>query len=166
MSVSSRATDDAAVMEVHLLRLPVPVWAEAQEHGDELIREFALIAGQLRTEGSHADVPVRLTELIEVLTSRYGSLSAAQEAQLADAAERGVPEIEHLIFPAVPVHAAEAAIQIAAILDEADEYCRAGQHLLTLATPPEVVRFRNWYLGEFVRQLAGGAPVPWPDFPG
>jgi hypothetical protein len=50
------------------------------------------------------------------------------------------------------------------MLDEADEYCRRGEHLLTLETPPELVRFRRWYLQEFVNQIAGAAPEPWPDY--
>ncbi len=158
--------DDTELVEIHMLKLPVPLWAKAQEHGDELIREFALIAEQLRGEGAHGDVPVRLTELVAAVTSRYGNVSAEQEARLADAARRGVPEMEDLVFPGVPTHAAEAAVQLRAILDDADDYCRAGQHLLTLATPPELVRFRNWYLDEFVRQSAGAPPTPWPDYPG
>ena len=164
--MSGTDPDDSALVEIHLLRLPVGVWARAQEHGDELVREFALIAEHLRSEGSHREVPIRLTELVAALTSRYGSLSAEQETRLADAARRGLPEIEDLAFPGVPVHVAEAAIQLGAILDDADEYCRAGRHLLTLATPPELVRFRNWYLGEFVRQAAHEPPTPWPDYPG
>ncbi len=49
-------------------------------------------------------------------------------------------------------------------MDEADDYCRAGQHLLTLVTPPEALAFRRWYLGEFVRQIAGEQPRPWTDW--
>jgi hypothetical protein len=163
MSDPAGTGDRAPLLEVRIVQIPVPVWARAQEHGDELLREFALIAEQLRSEGSHSDVPVRLTELVAALTTRYGSLNADQEAQLADAARRGVPEID-LTFEA-PAHVVDDVIALCDMLDDADVYCRAGKHLLTLASPPELVRFRNWYLGEFVRQLAGERPMPWPDYP-
>jgi hypothetical protein len=50
------------------------------------------------------------------------------------------------------------------MLDEVDEFCRQGKHLLTLATPPELVAYRRWYLGEFIAQLAGRPATPWPDY--
>ena len=52
------------------------------------------------------------------------------------------------------------------MLDEADEYCRRGDHLLTLATPPEELRFRRWFISEFVDQVNGAPPTPWPDVAG
>jgi len=52
------------------------------------------------------------------------------------------------------------------MLDEADDYCRRGDHLLTLATPAEELRFRRWFVGEFVEQLGGAAPTPWPAYAG
>jgi hypothetical protein len=145
------------------LGVPVSVWARAQERTDELIREFTLIAADLREQGGHSDVPVRLIELVEALTARYGGLSAAQEAQLAAAADRGVDTIDDLVFH-VPPEAAEASVALGGMLDEADQYCRVGDHLLTLASPPDVVRFRNWYLEQFTRQLAGHPATPWVDY--
>ncbi|MEP6696234.1 MAG: hypothetical protein ABJA34_05055 [Pseudonocardiales bacterium] len=52
------------------------------------------------------------------------------------------------------------------LIDEADNYCRQGGTLLTLATPPEVKVLRHWYLGEFLRQGSGSPPIPWPVFIG
>ena len=48
------------------------------------------------------------------------------------------------------------------MLEEADDYCRRGDHLLTLATPEEERRFRRWFIGEFVDQIEGKPPTPWP----
>jgi hypothetical protein len=156
-------TSSSTLVEVHLLGLPVPVWARAQERTDELIREFTLIAADLRQQGGHTDVPVRLIELVDALTAQYGGLSTTQEAQLSAAADAGEERIEDLVFH-VPPEAAAAAIALGGLLDEADEYCRAGEHLLTLASPPDVVRFRNWYLEEFTRQLVGDPATPWADY--
>jgi hypothetical protein len=61
----------------------------------------------------------------------------------------------------VPASAGSAATALGEMLDEADEFCRAGD-LLTLAAPDDSVEFRRWYLGEIVGQLAGRAPTPWP----
>ena len=45
-------------------------------------------------------------------------------------------------------------------LDETDDFCREGQHLLTLETPPDLVAFCQWFVGELERQAAGQA-LPW-----
>ena len=50
------------------------------------------------------------------------------------------------------------------ILDEADEYCRQGRLLLTLATPAPLVAYRQWFLDQFVDQAAGAPPVAWADY--
>ena len=64
---------------------------------------------------------------------------------------------------ALPEAAGPACVQLAEMLDEADDYCRVGHHLLTLATPDEIRTFRSWYLGQVRDQLAGAPPEPWPD---
>ncbi len=60
----------------------------------------------------------------------------------------------------MPPEVAAAARRLGDLLDEADEFCRSG-HLLTVATQPESVAFRRWYLGEFQRQIDGHPPGPW-----
>lgn len=146
--------------EVHLLRVPVPLWARAQAHTDELLREFALMAVDPDAAGS---LPARLVDLVAALNHSYGGASSEQEAQLYAAAHTGLPEID--LTYVVPEQAAAASRSLADLLDEADEFCLAGRHLLTLATPPDVIRFRLWYLGEFGRQIAGLPPVSWPAYP-
>jgi hypothetical protein len=147
-------------VDVHLLQVPVPLWGRVQEHTDELLREFALMSSD---PAGAADVPTRLTRLIEVLTATYSGVGDEQEAQLYAAAEAGQAVIDDLAFT-VPVAAAEAAVILGETLDEADEFCQAGQHLLTLATPPELQRFRRWYLEQFIDQIRGADPVPWPAY--
>lgn len=48
------------------------------------------------------------------------------------------------------------------LLDAADDYCTSGDQLMTLVSPPGQQAFRRWYLLEFVRQLEGQPPLPWP----
>jgi hypothetical protein len=156
----------AELHEVRLLRLPVAIHARAQEHGAELTREMYLMAQQLRHDTpSSSDakpLPHWLTQLIEVLTSQFGGLTTEQDRQLDDAVERGVDEVD--VVYRLPVAAAAASRQLGEMLDEADEFCRQGKHLLTLATPADLVRYRRWYLGEMIAQLDGGSPTPWPEY--
>lgn len=152
--------DSADLAEIRVMAIPVPVWARAQEHVDELLREFALIAA-LQADDV-ADLPARLIALVDDVTAVYGSFSAKQEARLSAAADAGEAEID--LTYRIPSHAAGAVTQLRSLLDEADDYCRAGEYLLTLTTPPDLVRFRNWYLGEFSNQLDGRPPTPWPRY--
>ena len=152
--------DFDTLLDVHLLQLPVDVWARTQEHSDELLREFALIAADPESAGA---VPARLTRLVEQLNQIYGGVATEQENQLFAAAEAGVDVIDDLAY-SLPAAVADACVSLSELLDEADAFCLAGKHLLTLATPPELVRFRRWYLEQFASQLTGADPVPWPDY--
>ena len=163
MSDPDLVVEDADLSEIRVLSIPVPVWARAQEQVDELLREFALIAAQ-REDGDPHGLPARLTALVEDLTAAYGGFSVEQEAALTAAADAGATEID--LTYRVPPQAAEAVAQLGDLLAEADEYCRAGDFLLTLATPPDLVRFRNWYFDEFSRQLDSRPPTPWPQYKG
>jgi hypothetical protein len=152
--------DLGPIVDVQLLQLPVAVWARAQQHTDELLREFMLIAQQLRhDDASAASVPVRLTQVVEELSGSYGSFSEEQEARLFAAAAAGEDYLD--LTYQVPAGAAAAARHLGDLLNEADDYCRSGEHLLTLETPPELVRFREWFLEEFRGQIEGAAPNPW-----
>ena len=149
---------DAELVEVVLRELPVEVHRRTSEHSDELQREFALLQATSDTGG---DVPVRLLSLIEELQTRYRGFTEGTQQDLLDAMDRGDPSID-LVYR-MPRDAREATIRLGQLLDEADEYCRAGD-LLTLAAPPEALAYRRWFLSEFVRQIDGQPPLPWPAF--
>jgi hypothetical protein len=153
------AAEPVALVTVSVVGVPMDVYLAASEHGDELMREFALIAaGTARDE---AAVPVRLTALVEELRARFSGFTLRPESELAQAAARGDATID--VSYTIPPEAAQAAAELGTLLDEADEFCRAGD-LLTLATPPQAVAFRRWFLEEFVRQSAGLAPIAWADW--
>jgi hypothetical protein len=145
------------LIEVRIVGLPVDVYREAAEHTDELMREFALMAAD---PGAHGDaaVPTRLLSLVEELRTRFSGFTAQPDAELNEASIRGDSTLD--LFFLVPPDAARGAADLDQLLDEADAFCRSGD-LLTLATPPEVVAFRRWFLREFVRQSRGEPPVPW-----
>jgi hypothetical protein len=154
------STDELGpLVDVHLLEVPVQLWLQSQEQADELLREFALIAaGQ---DDSGHEIPTRLTELVAALNRQFGGRSGEVEDRLFAAAQAGEQVIDDLVLT-VPAAAAPASQALGAMLDEADEYCRKGQDLLTLATPEQLVRFRWFYLDNVTDQVEGRPPVPWP----
>jgi hypothetical protein len=162
------------LVEVLLLGFPLPLFDRSREHMDGVMRELTFIAQARRSAGEHG-VPERLLELVDELVMRYAGLNSAPEAARDAALERGDAEID-LAFR-VPPDVGPDTRRFGDLLDEVDRYCAEGEHLLSLVTPPGPLRFRRWYLGEFLRQVDGGPPqrweprdwpwpVPLPDVPG
>lgn len=146
------------LVEVRLLRFPVVEAAKAAEHFDGLKREFALLAMQ----GTKDDLPQRLLDLVAALTVQYESTTAEPDRLRREALARGDREIPVLVYR-TPPGSDEAAISVARMLDEADDFCRKTDLLLTMATPPRSLAYRRWYFGEFIAQLHGLPPLAWPD---
>jgi hypothetical protein len=142
--------------DVVLRDLPVALLVAAQQHADELQREFALMAQ--RNPSSTEEVPARLRELVRRVRATYGQFATGPRKAVEAALEAGRQTVD--VSYHLPAELAGDAKELAAALDEADAFCRRGD-LLTLATPPLLVTFRRWYLGEFVRQLGGEPPQPW-----
>ena len=149
---------DAPLIEVRLLALPVAVHARAAAHQDALQRELDL----LRRTDAPPDVPVQLLALVDELEQRYGSLNDRPTAELATAMAAGTATVD--VTFSVPPDAAPAAERLGELLDRADDYCREGVALMTLATPAESVRYRRWFLGQFLAQIGGAPPTPWPEW--
>lgn len=145
------------LVEVELRDFPVAVFTQAQEHSDGLMREFSLIAGG---EASDA-VPHRLLALAERLEAQYGDYTEGYERDVEQAREDGLEFVT--LRMSVPAAARAAALELRDMLSEADGYCRRGD-LLSLVPGPEVLRFRHWYLDQFVDQIDGQPPVPWPQY--
>ncbi len=144
---------------VRLIALALDVMARAREQHEGLMREFALIVNP--HPNTHYDVPRRLLDVATALRERFAAFTAEPNALIERAIQRGDRSIDTEMR--LPAEAREAALSLAALLEEADDYCRQGD-LLTLATPPELVTFRRWYLGQIVEQLEGAAPVAWPTW--
>ena len=149
-------SDAPALVPVCILGLPLDVYRRSSEHTDELLREFALIR-----EDDSDHVPARLLALVDELRGRFSGFTQGQTLALQEALDRGDEEID--LFYEIPRDASPAVVRLGALLDEADEFCRAGD-LLTLAARPEGVAFRRWFLEEFVLQIDGRPPRPWSVF--
>ena len=150
--------DDLVVVE--LRGVPVPLYGTTSEHHDGLRREFALIS---RGSPDDTSVTIRLRRLIDQLDDRFGAFTAEPTGVLREALRRGEETVD--LAYRVPRDAGRAAQELDDLLDEADAFCRSG-HLLTLATPPEPLALRRWFLGEFAAQTRGAPPTPWEQYAG
>ncbi|MFN2608414.1 MAG: hypothetical protein ABR511_11090 [Acidimicrobiales bacterium] len=157
MSATSGGDED--LVAVRLISISLDDLRRAAAHHDELFREFALVLGGEPSPGH--EVPARLLALIDELNSRFAGFSTAPQAEIDAAMDRGDAAID--VTFAVPAEARAACLRVGGLLAEADDYCRNGE-LLTLAPPPDAVAFRNWYLDEFVAQIDGADPTPWPEY--
>jgi hypothetical protein len=144
------------VHEVQLLGVPVRLLVDGRERHDELMREFSLLA--LSAERARADVPTRLVELTDILGVRYAGSTDRPDAVVDAAMAEGLDTVD--LTYRVPAEVVVGADMLDTLMAEADEFCRAEQ-LLTLARSDLQLRFSNWYLDEFRRQIAGEPPQPW-----
>jgi hypothetical protein len=148
------------LVDVWVLNFPLEVFQRSQEHADGLRREFVLLAQD--QAGGHARMlPARLLAIVAELGAQYAGVSTEPESARDAAIDRGERFVD--LHYRVPPAAVAAGQRLGSVLDDADAYCRSGQHLLSLATPREALVFRRWLLSEFVNQSAGAAPVPWSD---
>jgi hypothetical protein len=146
------------LVAVRILGLPLDLLGRARQHQDSLEREFRLITLARPEERSH--VTARLLDLVEELTEQFAATGREWREQIEGALARRDPAIDLVAW--VPPAAAGASRRLAALLAEADDFCRRGD-LLNLATPPDCVELRRWYLGEFVAQIDGAPPTPWSE---
>jgi hypothetical protein len=162
VDTDGNGADAVEMVSVTLLEVPVEVWSRADDEAKDLMREFALIA--LNRDRSEPDVPTQLMNLIEELQQSYGSLGREQEIRFSRARSEQEEVIDRLDY-LLPKGSDHDIRRLGEKLDQADDYCRSGQHLLSLASTPSAKAFRNWFLGEFEAQLNGADPIPWPRSP-
>lgn len=144
----------AELVTVRLLGIEVALQQRAAERNDTIRRELTLL-GLADVDG----VPKRLVEVSAELAERFEGFAAGPRERLAEAIERGERTID-LVYE-LPPEAADAAEVLGSLLDEVDAFCRQGD-LVTLASEPELVRYRHWFLAQVVDQIRHGAdPVPW-----
>jgi hypothetical protein len=156
-------TEAPDLVDVRLLNLPLDLRERSMRHGADLMREMTLILGGRESGTTSRAVPQRLLDLAQELETSYGPYVASTTAEIDDATDRGVITLPEVVYT-LPPSAAQFMEHIADVLAEVEDYCRSGKHLLMLSAPPEVLAYREWALNEVRRQIAGEAPIPWPDF--
>ncbi len=152
---------NAAKLEVSTVAIrgfPVPVFLDARQHSEALLRELAFIVDG---GGDNTELPRRLLDVVERVRARAGGMNTGAERAIEEAVVRNDTAIDFELM--VPVRIARGAPEFEVLLDEIDEYCRTGD-LLTLATPPDVREFRRWYLHELTHQVEGAPPTSWGEW--
>lgn len=145
------------LVRVRLLDFPVELHRRAGEHAEALRRELAFVE---HARGADA-APARLEALTTELAGRYGGLTTAQSDQITKAIAAGEPTID--LEYELPGDVADATAHLGKLLDELDELCREGA-LLTMVTPPDLLAYRRWLLGEFEGQIRERRPPePWRE---
>jgi len=148
---------EEASVQIRLLRLPVQLLVQSQEHHDNLLRELRLLA----LSGIDPDtgpLDPRLVELVHALGERYATTRARRDEEIDAALARGEPSIDQVF--SVPRSAGPVMQRVGVLLDEADGLCEQNL-LMTMARPPLLRRFAAWYRDEVVGQCEGRAPRPW-----
>ncbi len=147
---------------VRITGVPVALFLRTQEHHDELVREFTLMAiRESATDvGSRARtvLPARLRELIDILGRRFDATTSRADIELQAAVERGDTTVD--LTYQVRSHLAAELVVSTELLDDADEFCRQ-EKLLTLPRDAAMVAFSRWFNREFLRQIDGLPPTPW-----
>ena len=147
-----------ALVEVRLLGMPLRIRSQFLRHGEGLLRELSLIrigAGQHRD----AAPPARLLEVAAELENLYLPFKAAPAPAIEAALAAGADFCD--VTYTVPVSTGASVQGLIDLLEEADGFCRREENLLTMPASPQVVAYRTWVFGEFLRQLAGQPPRPW-----
>jgi anti-sigma regulatory factor (Ser/Thr protein kinase) len=147
----------AAVDEIRIDILGVPLrsYVEFQRHYRELRREVRLLA-----LAHESDYP-----LAKDLSDLFGSLErdlrdGIGADQIQQAMGSGADRVDLAV--AMPRPAAATIGRFIELLDLADAFCRE-ERLLSLARPADQRQFQRWFLGEFIRQERGEAPIAWQD---
>jgi hypothetical protein len=148
------------VHTIALVGFPLDVFRSSRQHTEALLREFAFIVDG---GGDNTDLPRQLLETVERVRARARGLNTAAASVVESAMARGDATVDFDFV--IPATMAAGAREFLTLLDQVDVYCASGD-LLTLATSPELRRFREWYLGEIAAQIEGRAPVAWRDFAG
>jgi anti-sigma regulatory factor (Ser/Thr protein kinase) len=139
-------------MRVQFMSVPVDPVLGLRQHYHDLRREVRLLS-----LAHEEDYP-----LARDLTNVFARFDHAYPHEALDAISRAAAAGRATTDIDVMIDGAHVGVfeQMLALLDLADEFCRA-QRLLSLARSPEQVVFQQWFLGEYIRQGRGEAPLAW-----
>jgi hypothetical protein len=142
---------------VRLLGYPVREGRRLREHQEEVLRECRLL--QLPDADGPEHVTARLVRLSALLAAEYEAELSEPARRLVEAFLSGQASVD-LTYPLRP----DTRTMVEAWQAARRELDRYGQQedLLTLATPPDLARLADWVVQEFLRQLDGHPPRPWP----
>lgn len=144
------------MVTIRLVDYPVSLANRAGRHYEAIQRELALI--HFSDDAAQASVPARLLEVTERARTAMAGDEIVDRELVTTSIEEGTSSIT--VDLRMPRAAGEAMAELVGLLVEADDFCRNGD-LITTAMPEDCRAFREWFLGEFVRQIDGDPPTPW-----
>jgi anti-sigma regulatory factor (Ser/Thr protein kinase) len=137
--------------------VPVDGYLELQAHNDALFRELELVSIELEGDDG-ARVAAPLADLVDQLYRRFQGQRDSYRDAVAVAQARGEATVE--LETTATAAAVSGARGYLALLEQADELCRAGL-LLTPEPPPAVRALRAWFVEQMAAQVLDGAtPTP------
>jgi anti-sigma regulatory factor (Ser/Thr protein kinase) len=137
--------------------VPVDGYLELQAHNDALFRELELVSIELEGDDG-ARVAAALADLVDQLYRRFQGQRDSYRDAVAVAQARGEATVE--LETAATAAAVSGARGYLALLEQADELCRAGL-LLTPEPSPAVRALRAWFVEQMAAQVLDGAtPTP------
>ena len=137
--------------------VPVDGYLELQAHNDALFRELELVSIELEGDDG-ARVAAPLADLVDQLYRRFQGQRDSYRDAVAVAQARGEATVE--LETAATAAAVSGARGYLALLEQADELCRAGL-LLTPEPSPAVRALRAWFVEQMAAQVLDGAtPTP------
>jgi hypothetical protein len=145
---------------VWLLGYPVQLGISVAEHVEDWLREFKLMSIGAQSNPPTHPVPARLQQMVDHLSHTYARELSEPDRLRAAAAAHGEATVD-LAYPTRP-ETEHVLQQWQDLLAEVDGYCRS-QDLLTLQRSTEQVAFNDWLAQEFIRQIHGQPPQPWPS---
>ncbi|MGH3354672.1 MAG: ATP-binding protein [Nocardioidaceae bacterium] len=150
--------DDAGLdlVTVYLLNAPPMVVHHHRNRWQELVREMWLVA--LGGESEQQELAHRFCTYAQMVDAdMYITEQSAQE--YARALCDHAPFMD-AIFE-VPRSRREVFVNALELARELDEKA-IGDHLLYRTPGPQAAQLRDWWLGEFIRQIDGEPPMAWP----
>ena len=145
------------VGEAVLRSFPLRPWDRQEPHMNAILRELQRVVSADRREGP-APVPPHLSDAAGMFSLLFGTLAqevaTARQKAPADGADR--------VDVCVPLvdRTPDLIDHLGAILEAVDDFC-AGEDLLSLTRPPEMVALANWIMSELTGQYYGATPTPW-----
>jgi hypothetical protein len=137
--------------------VPVDGYLELQAHNDALFRELELVSIELEGDDG-ARVAAPLADLVDQLYRRFQGQRDSYRDAVAAAQARGEATVE--LETTATAAAVSGARGYLALLEQADELCRAGL-LLTPEPSPAVRALRAWFVEQMAAQVLDGAtPTP------
>ena len=139
---------------LRLLNMPVQLFVALRARWAEIQRELRLLS---ISAGTEYPLAVEISELFPQIELERRQSRGIEQLDQALAVGRASADLEYW----VPGSTAQTMTRLLELSEQVDQFCR-DERLLVLAATDQQRALLRWYLGEFIRQVGGEDPIPWP----